>query len=96
MDWTPSVERYQRDDERYVCESLVYENKFEMQWLCLYYFISTYNKNGVIYGEELLGYVSPMTQFKTCLFYKLQRVNELNIDNKTSLDHHLSICIQSH
>lgn len=32
----------------------------------------------------------PTAQLKTCLFYKLQRVNEQNNDHNTSLDHVLT------
>lgn len=33
MDWTASDARYRRDAERYICESLIHENKFKMLWL---------------------------------------------------------------
>lgn len=60
-------------------------------WVYLILYQGMYNKNGVFVGEQLLrlicfSYVS-MAQCKTCLFDKLQRVNEQNNDHKTSLDH---------
>lgn len=60
-------------------------------------FILFYIKVCIIKTVFLLAnscYVSPicfsyvsMAQCKTCLFYKLQWVNEQNNDHKTSLDH---------